>query len=254
MKENGIHYRWAGLSEGPVLVLAHSLGVSSEMWAPQVEVFGRRFRLLLYDHRGHGGSDLPAGPWRIDDFGRDLLGLLDGLGIASVRFCGLSMGGIVGLWLGQNAPERVERLALCNCAAAFENPAPLRARGEAVVAGGMAAVVEAVLERWFTEGFRRDRPEAVEEIRALLLRSSPEGYARTCEALCAVDLRPGLASLAVPSLAVSGRHDLSTPVEWTRAFAEAMPDCRLAELDSAHLSNLEAAEEFNRVVGEFLGG
>ena len=252
MKQNGLCYRWLGREEGPVLVLAHSLGVSSEMWAPQVEEFGSRFRLLLYDHRGHGGSDLPPAPWTIGDFGRDLLGLLDALGIGRFRYCGLSMGGIVGLWLGQNAPGRVERLALCNCSASIENPEPLRVRSEAVRREGLASIVESVLGRWFTDGYRSSRPETVEGIRKLLLDASPEGYARTCEALCDVDLRAGLAEIGVPALAVFGRHDLSTPPEWTRAFAEAMPDCRLVGLDSAHLSNVEAAGEFNRVVGEFL--
>lgn len=252
MKQNGLRYRWLGRDEGPVLVLGHSLGVSSEMWAPQIEEFGERFRLLLYDHRGHGGSDLPPAPWTIGDFGRDLLGLLDALGVERFHYCGLSLGGIVGLWLGQNAPDRVERLALCNCSASIENPEPLRVRSEAVRREGLASIVEAVLGRWFTEGFRASRPEAVEAVRSLLLETSPEGYARTCEALCQVDLRAGLAEVETPALAVFGQHDQSTPSEWTRAFAEAMPDCRLVGFDSAHLSNVEASGEFNRVVREFL--
>jgi len=251
MTDFPLHYRWDGRPDGPVLVLSHSLGASHRMWEPQIAVLGQRFRLLRYDHRGHGASELPDAPWTIADFGRDVLALLDHLALDRVHFCGLSLGGIVGLWLGQHAPERLHRLALCNCSAVIENTDPLRARVALIEREGIAAIVENVLDRWLTAGFRETQPEATDRIRSLILASHPDGYTRTCEALCSFDLRPGLATMRTPALAVYGRHDLSTPPAWTRAFAEAMPDCRLVELDAAHLSNVEAAAAFNEALETF---
>lgn len=248
-----LHYRWDGQPEGPVLVLSHSLGATLEMWEPQIAALGEQFRLLRYDHRGHGRSAMPAPPWTIADFGRDLISLLDELSLDRVHYCGLSLGGIVGLWLGQNAPDRVRRLALCNCSAAIENIDLLRGRMALIKREGLGAIVENVLDRWFTAPFRAANPDIAEKIRDMVISTPSEGYLRSCEALCSFDLRPGLATIAAPSIAVFGRHDLATPPAWTRAFAEAMPDCRLVELDSAHLSNVEAAAEFNRVLGGFFG-
>lgn len=236
-----------------MLVLSHSLGATLEMWEPQIAALGEQFRLLRYDHRGHGQSARPAPPWTIADFGRDLISLLDELSLDQVHYCGLSLGGIVGLWLGQNAPDRVRRLALCNCSAAIENTDLLRGRMALIEREGLGAIVENVLDRWFTAPFRAANPDIAEKIRDMVISTPSEGYLRSCEALCSFDLRPGLATIAAPSIAVFGRHDLATPPAWTRVFAEAMPDCRLVELDSAHLSNVEAAAEFNRVLGGFFG-
>lgn len=252
MADIPLFHRWDGRPDGPVLVLSHSLGVSHAMWGPQIAALGQRFRILRYDLRGHGDSGLPEAPWTIDDLGRDVIDLLDELGLDQVAYCGLSIGGIIGIWLGQNAPERFSRLVLCNCSAAIGNTAPLLARIEKIRAEGVPSIVGMVLDRWLTPPFRETHPEAEEGIRSLLLATGDEGYVRTCEALCRFDLRPGLGSMATPSLAIYGKHDTSTPPDWTRAFAAAMRDCRVAELDSAHLSNVEAAAEFNRVVLEFL--
>jgi 3-oxoadipate enol-lactonase len=247
-----LHYRWDGRADGPGLVLSHSLGATLEMWEPQIAALGGRFRLLRYDHRGHGGSAMPGAPWTIADFGRDVISLLDELRLERVHFCGLSLGGIVGLWLGQNAPERVEKLALCNCSAVIENTDLLRGRMGLIAREGLGAIVENVLDRWLTADFRAANPGTADGIRDLILATPADGYLRACEALCTFDLRPGLSSISTPSLAIYGRHDVATPPAWTRAFAEAMPDCRIVELFSAHLSNVEAAAEFNRVLGDFL--
>jgi 3-oxoadipate enol-lactonase len=252
MADTPLFHRWDGRPDGPVLVLAHSLGVSHAMWEPQIAALGEHFRILRYDLRGHGDSGLPETPWTIDDFGRDVINLLDELGLDQVAYCGLSIGGIIGIWLGQNAPERFSRLVLCNCSAAIENTAPLQARIDKIRAEGVPSIVEMVLDRWLTPPFRESHPEAEAAIRSLLLATGDEGYVHTCGALCNFDLRPGLGSMAMPSLAIYGKHDTSTPPETTKAFAAAMPDCRVEELDSAHLSNVEASAGFNRVVLEFL--
>lgn len=247
-----IHHEWAGLDSGPVLVLSHSLGASREMWKPQVDALGREFRLLLSDHRGHGKSALPPGPWSIADFGRDLLDLLDRLDLERVHFCGLSLGGMVGLWLGQEAPERVEKLVLCNCCAKIEDPSLLRGRMKQIEREGLGSIAENVLERWLTADFRAANPEKTAGIREMFLATPPKAYTETCGALCEMDLTPKLGEIQAPSLVIYGRHDLATPPAWSKAFASEMPDARLLELDSAHLSNVEAADGFNEAVAGFL--
>ncbi|HEX9575286.1 MAG TPA: alpha/beta fold hydrolase, partial [Myxococcales bacterium] len=153
-----LFHRFDGKPGNPVLVLSNSLGSDVTMWDPQVAAFAEQFRVLRYDSRGHGQSAVPPGPYRIEDLGRDLVGLLDALGLERVRFCGLSKGGMVGMWLATNAPARVERLALCNTSAYFGQPETWNARIEAVRASGMGAVVPQVIERWLTSGFRARAP------------------------------------------------------------------------------------------------
>src|SRR6266404_1532224 len=154
-----IFHRFDGSPEKPVLVLSNSLGTHLGMWDAQVPAFAERYRVLRYDSRGHGQSAVPPGPYRIEDLGRDLLALLDALGLSRVHFCGLSKGGMVGMWLATNAPDRVERLVLCNTSAYLGPPELWKARIEAVRASGMQAVVPQVLERWLTAEFRALRTE-----------------------------------------------------------------------------------------------
>tara|TARA_R110002096_G_scaffold67332_11_gene163422 strand:+ start:28578 stop:29354 length:777 start_codon:yes stop_codon:yes gene_type:complete len=247
-----LFYEWNGRDSGPVLVLSHSLGASHNLWNPQIEELGERFRLLVYDQRGHGNSSHPAGAWSIAEFGRDVIELLDFLDLERVSFCGLSLGGMVGLWLGQETPDRMEKLVLANCAARIEDPGLLRSRADLIRKLGLSCIAENVLDRWFTSGFRASNPGLLAEIREMLLATKAEGYAATCDALCAMDLMKGLGEMRTPSLVIYGRHDRATPPEWTRQFAGLMPDARVIELDSAHLSNHEASAAFNAAVLEFL--
>jgi len=252
LRDVELAYRWSGAASGPVLVLSHSLGASGEMWNPQLDALARRFRLLIPDHRGHGNSSVPPGPYSVDQFGQEVLDLLDLLQLQQVLFCGLSLGGMIGMWLAQNAPERVERLVLCNTAAKILDTTLLERRIEVIERDGLAAIADNVIDRWFTERFRASHGQQVAAARNMLLATAPEGYARTSAAVCALDLGDELNSIRCATLVIAGRHDLATPLKWNQAIADAIPHARLTALEAAHLSNIEADEDFNQAVVEFL--
>ncbi len=178
-----LNYLLEGREDAPVLVLSNSLGTALEMWDAQAPALGERFRLLRYDTRGHGGSPAPPGPYAIEDLGRDVIRLLDHLGIERASFCGLSVGGMTGMWLAAEAPERVERLVLL-CTSALLGPKGVWDERIATATGqGMAALVDGVIERWFTPTFRTQNPEVVERMARTLRETDPEGYAGCCAAI-----------------------------------------------------------------------
>jgi 3-oxoadipate enol-lactonase len=235
-----VNYRVDGPPDAPVLVLSHALGLSLAMWDPQAAPLSRAFRVLRYDHRGHGGSPVPPGRYRIEDLGRDLLRLLDRLELQRVMFCGLSLGGMVGLWLAANAPERVDRLVVCSTAARMPRPDEYAARAKLVRAQGMDAVADRVIGRWFTPAFLTRRPDVVAGIKALLLATPPEGYAATCEALAAMDQRNDLPRIAAPTLVIAAAEDQATPPEQSQEIARGIPGARLVVIpDAAHIANIE---------------
>lgn len=234
------------------LMLSNSLGTDAEMWAPQVEAFRSRFNVLCYDSRGHGASGAPAGPYSIERLAEDALSLLDALGIERVHFCGLSQGGLVGQWLAVNAPERIDHLVLANTAAYLGPASAWDERIALVLAQGMESVVEVVLARWLTPAFRERAAAQVAAVRAMLLATPPVGYAGCCAALRDIDLRGSACRIAVPTLLVSGAVDPATPPERMSELAAAISGSKLVQLDSAHLSNIEQPQAFNRAVLEFL--
>lgn len=247
-----IRYRLDGPSDAPVLMLSNSLGTPLEMWEPQVKGFAERFRVLRYDSRGHGASDAPPGPYTIERLGRDALALLDALGFSRASFCGLSMGGMVGMWLGVHAPERIDRLVLSNTAAIQGSAELWNGRISAVRAGGMAAVADATIERWFTPAFRAAQRETIEAIRAMILSTPPEGYASCCAAIREMDQRSSLPRIGAPTLVVVGSSDSGTTPAQGEAIASAIPGAQLLTLDAAHLSNVEQAATFTDAVLRFL--
>jgi 3-oxoadipate enol-lactonase len=248
-----LHYELQGPEDGQVLVLSHALGASMAMWEPQLPRLKERFRVVRYDHRGHGRSKVPPGPYRIDDLGRDVLQLLDRLELRRVSFCGLSLGGMVGMWMGINHPERIDRLMLCCTAARMMRPDDYAARAGQVREHGMASVVEAVLARWFTSDFAGRQPETVEWVRAILLASPAEGYAGACEALAAMDLRSGLSRINRPTLVIAGAEDQATPVPQSREIAGHIPHSKLVVIPGAsHLANVVRSKEFTDTVMSFL--
>ena len=232
----GLFYRLDGVEGAPALVLSNSLGTTDGLWEPQMAGLERHFRVLRYDTRGHGGSGVSEGPYTIEGLGRDVLALLDGLGIERASFCGISMGGMIGMWLGVNAPERIERLALCNTSARIGAPEVWNQRIATVHERGMEAVVPAVIERWFTEAFRGRSPAAVERIAAMLRSTPVEGYAACCAAVRDMDLMVAVERISAPTLVVAGSDDTSTPPEHAVVIAERISGARVVELDAAHPS------------------
>ena len=241
------HHRFDGREDGPVLVLSSSLGANLSMWEPQLPALTERFRVLRYDHRGHGGSDVPPGPYTIDDFGRDAVELLDAAGLERVAFCGLSLGGAVALWLGINAPERVSQIGVCCSAAKFGTAEIWQERADATRASGsVEPLVDAVLARWFTESYRDAHPGTMAQVSKMLVGTPAEGYAASCEALRDCDLRPELGRIATPTLVVSAAADPATPPEQGEAVAAAIPGARFVLVpDSAHFANWEQTEAFD---------
>jgi 3-oxoadipate enol-lactonase len=246
-----VHHRLDGPEDAPVLVLSNSLGTTHAMWDDQLPALAERFRVLRYDMRGHGDSPVPPGPYSIDDLGGDVLALLDRLGLERASFCGLSIGGMTGMWLAARAPERVERLAVC-CTSAHL-PGDWHERAATVRAEGVAAVADAALGRWLTPGFRERRPDVVERLRRMLLGTDAEGYASSCEAIAAMDLRSELGSIRAPTLVIAAEDDPATPPEHGRLIEASVPDARLVVVpDARHLANVERAEDVTPLLLEHL--
>ncbi len=251
---SGMAYALSGPADAPVVMFSNSLGTNFRMWDAQAAVLEKSFRVLLYDTRGHGRSQNSPGPYTIEQLGRDALELLDRLGMRQVSFCGLSMGGMIGMWLGIHAPERLRKLALANTGAKIGTAELWNTRIAAVEHGGMAALSQATLERWFTAGFRARSPETVAQVREMLETTPATGYAACCAAIRDCDLREAIAAIRVPTLVIAGSHDPATPATDGRFLAERIEGAGYRELDSAHLSNLEQTARFNRELQEFLTG
>lgn len=248
-----LNYRVDGSPKAPVLVLSHALGLSMAMWDPQVERLSQAFQVLRYDHRGHGGSPVPAGPYRIEDLGRDLLHLLDRLSLERVSFCGLSLGGMVGMWVASNAPERIDRLVLCCTAARMLRPDDFATRARTVREHGMEAIADSLIGRWFTPSFPASHPDAVARIRATLLSTPQEGYAGACEAIAQMDLRDDLPRITAPTLVIGAEKDQSTPPEKSREIAEGISGAALVVIpDAAHIANVEQPDAVSNQILDHL--
>jgi 3-oxoadipate enol-lactonase len=249
-----IRYRLEGKPGAPVIVFSNSLGTNLSMWDPQVSALRDDFRILRYDTRGHGLSAVPPGTYTQDQLGGDILALMDVLEIRQARFCGLSMGGQVGIWLGANTPDRFSRLVLCDTAAHIGNHEIWNARIAAIRAGGMPAIISGAIERWFTPGFIAQSPEVVATVRRMILDTPPQGYIACCEAIRDTDLTEQASHVHTPTLVISGTHDPATPPAQGRSLASLIRGARYLELDASHISNIEAAPRFTSSVREFFSG
>jgi 3-oxoadipate enol-lactonase len=247
-----IHYDLTSHGKAPVLVLSNSLGTNFFMWDAQLPALTKHFRVLRYDTRGHGQSEVTPGPYSFDQLGRDVLALADAADVQTFSFCGLSMGGVIGMWLGIHAPERVQKLVLCSTAAKIGNADTWNARIAAIRKDGPKSISSGTMDRWFTRGFRENSPQEVERIRHMVESTSTEGYVACCEALREADFREGIAKIHTPTLVISGTHDVATTPHDGKFIAGGIPGARFVELDAAHLSNIEQSERFTQEVYDFL--
>ena len=249
-----INVEVSGADDAPALMLSNSLGTDLSMWDDQVDEFTEQFRLIRYDRRGHGKSGTTPGPYSFERFGRDILAVLDALEIDKVYWCGLSMGGMDGQWLGANAPERMEKLVLSNTHYYYPDKAFWTDRIKFIRDKGLSGLVDANMQRWFTQGFLARAPETIERMKAMFLASNLQGYIGCCEAIAAMDFRASNPRVTAPTLVIVGGQDVATPPAAGEAIAQQIPGAKVASVDAAHISNVEQPQAYTDAVLDFLLG
>lgn len=247
-----LYWRSDGDPRRPALVLSNSLGTDHALWDPILAPLTERFRVIRMDHRGHGGSQTSPGDYSVQMLAEDTLAVADAAGAERFSFIGVSLGGMIGLWLGANAPQRLERLVLCNTAARMPSPQVMADRVETVRARGMSAIADAVLGRFFTQRFLERAPARLATVRETLLSLDPQGYAACCAAVRDMDQRALPARVKLPTLVVTGTHDQSTPPPCGAEIAAGIENARLVELPCAHIPHFEDPSSFVALVCDFL--
>lgn len=247
-----IEYRLDGPVDAPLLVLSNSLGTTFEMWQPQMATLTRHFSVLRYNPRGHGGTPLPSSTLTLELLGRDVVQLLDRLRVKQAHFCGISLGGLTGLWLSRFQPDRVNRVVVANTAARIGQPADWFQRVRQIRKKGLTAVAASAASRWFTPDFIRQHHPQVSRLVMALAHADPDGYAACCEALAAADLRQEVAKMTRPLLIIAGQQDPVTPVAEAQWLQQHIPGSELAILPASHLSNIACPQAFNSRLCEFL--
>jgi 3-oxoadipate enol-lactonase len=254
-----LHHVVDGPRDAPVLLMGASLGTTTAMWDPQVDVLAQHFRVVRYDHRGHGGSPVPPGPYTIGELARDVGRLLDDLGVAQASVAGLSLGGMVAMSLAAHAPERVDRLALVCTSASMPPAEAWHDRAAAVRRDGTAPLADATLGRWFTPGFPEAHPGTARRFAAMLADTPDEGYAACCEAIAAMDLRDRLGDVRAPTLVVAGEDDPATPPAHAHAIADGITagggTASVAVVPrAAHLASVEQPDAVTALLLDHLTG
>jgi 3-oxoadipate enol-lactonase / 4-carboxymuconolactone decarboxylase len=248
-----IFYRLEGNDGQPVLVLSHSIGCDHSLWDQQVPGLLQDFQVLRYDTRGHGASDAPKAEYSIEQLGRDVLGLADWLGISKFAFCGLSLGGMIGQWLGINAPDRITALVLANTSPRVAPKQNWDDRRRMVLEGGMAAIADIVMQRFFSPETLAEGNPYASSIRAVILGTDPAGYAGCCSAIRDMDHTGSLGKIRVPTLVIVGDHDVSTPwIGQGEILARDILGAKVAHLPTAHLSNVERPRSFTAAIYDLL--
>jgi 3-oxoadipate enol-lactonase len=247
-----IDYSVAGAATAPPLLFINSIATTRELWARQVARCSRSFRVITYDARGHGYSQVNSGDYTIEQLGRDALAILSDAGVESAHICGISLGGLTAMWLGVHAPRRVKSLVLANTAARIGNLEMWAERIAFVRQRGMATVADMTMPRWFTEDFRAREPQTVDQFRAMVAACPKDGYLGCCAALRDEDLREAISAIRCPVLCVAGSSDPATPPESLQFIHERIAGSRLVTLDAAHLTNVEQHEAFNEALLGFL--
>jgi 3-oxoadipate enol-lactonase/4-carboxymuconolactone decarboxylase len=251
-----MNYKLQGTPNSPVLIFSNSLGSELGMWDELIPSLLPYFQVLRYNTRGHGGSRAisPSGGLKIDDLGNDVINLLDKLNIETAYFCGLSLGGLTGQWLGINHPKRFKKIVLSNTAAKIGDDERWNSRIENISKNGMTAIVDETMERWFTEDFRKNRPERVAETKAMFLQSNIQGYSNCCEAIRDADFREKLEDLKVETLVITGDEDPVTNIEQAEFLVNHIPQATLKVLPARHLSSTELPQEYAKALIDFFIG
>ncbi|MCG7391750.1 3-oxoadipate enol-lactonase [Microvirga sp. ACRRW] len=255
IRSNGIvlHHQVVGRPDGPALVFNNSLGSDFRIWQEIAPAFTDRFRVVLYDKRGHGLSDAPPAPYTIDDHTDDLLALLDHLKVESASLVGLSVGGMIAQRAAVRAPQRVKAVVLCCTAAKIGAPELWAQRIAAVEQGGIEPIVESVLQRWFTPDFHETRKDELAGWRNMLVRMPAHGYAGTCAAIRDADLTADAGKIAVPTLCVAGDQDGSTPADVVQGTANLIPKARFALIEGCgHIPCVEKSKVLTQLIQNHL--
>lgn len=242
----------AGDPNKPALLLSNSLAADMTMWDEFVARAADQFRIVRYDARGHGRSDVPVAPYTIERLGRDALEIMDALNIRRAVFCGLSLGGLTGMWLGATHGERFDGIVLANTAASFPPAKMWHDRAEQVRANGMQPLVGATMERWLTKAYQESHPDRSAALGAMVAATPAAGYAACCEVLATTDMQPHLARISCPVLVICGAHDPSTPPARGEEIVLGIKGATMVTLDAAHISAVEAAAAFAAEVKKFV--
>jgi len=247
-----IHYELSGNDRREVLVLANSIGSNLSLWNRILPALESEFKVLRYDMSGHGMSSVPPGPYSLEQLGRDLLFLLNSLGMKRVNVCGLSLGGMVAMWLGIHAPERVNRMVLANTGARIGAPRMWEERMETVRRGDMGVLADTMLARWFTPSYREAHPDEMKIARDMVANTDRSGYLACCGVLRDTDLRDEIGVISAPCLVITGSYDPATPPSDGQALSKNLRNSKYVELESSHISAWERADDFAREVLAFL--
>jgi 3-oxoadipate enol-lactonase len=251
MRSVEVYHELTGSPDSPVLVLAGPLGSTLDIWQPLADALAEQFRVLRYDHRGHGRSPVTHGSYAIQDLASDVLALLDRLGIERAAFCGLSLGGMVGIWLGARAPERLSSLVLCSTTAHYDDHGPFIERAASVRWLGTGEIAADVVAGWFTPGWAAAHPEVVEKCIQMITKTSDDGYVGCCSAIAGWDGRRLLGRIAAPTLVIAGSQDRGTPVTpHAKTLVSGIYRAKLEVLDAAHLAVIEQADRANRLIAK----
>ncbi|MCK1513158.1 3-oxoadipate enol-lactonase [Bradyrhizobium sp. 190] len=241
-----------GDEAAPVLMLSHPLGATLAMWDLQVEELSKIFRVIRYDTRGHGKSGAPSDPYSMDRLGRDVLNIVDALGVGVMHWCGLSMGGMVGQWLGANAPGRVRKLILSNTASYYPDKDFWRQRIATIERTGLAPLAASNMPRWFSEEFLAHSPDVVSRMREIFSSHSVKGYVGCCAAIAAMDFRKSNESITAPTMVIVGLRDIATPPEQGHEIATSIRGATVTEINSGHVANIEQPKQYTDAVSSFL--
>lgn len=247
-----IYVEVEGPAGAPVLMLSNSLGTNLHMWDDQMADWTKDFRVVRYDRRGHGKSGVPKGPYSMERFGRDVIAVADALNVKKFNWCGLSMGGMVGQWLGAHAPDRVEKLVLSNTNFNYADKSSWNDRIKFVREKGLGQLVDSNMERWFTKGFRERAPQSIAHMKTMFLGTAPAGYIACCEAIRDMDFTASNPTIKAPTLVIVGSQDPATPPAAGEAIAKQIKGARLVSLDAAHIANIEQPKAYAETVRTFL--